>query len=368
MTETSGSSANPFAGLAIPGGTGGAVDPRLMDPEFEMHYGEVGKFGDKVAGQGQYLADTGGRIKKIHLPPLTFSLMGGALNGVHSQVRDQTADAVVKGKDVLESCKAALDQAIKNAKEAEKQSSGGTGDGANGLKGGGIGPKGLGGLGGLGGGLPKGGSGLGGDFTLPEDALGAKPGSGLEQPDLPGTGGLPGSGENGGLPGAGGPDGGGLGGNGLDKDALGRTSLDGLGGNGANALETPKLNAPGDTSLSAHNPNLPTMPSTLTAPATPGIGTAGYGPGEYPTGTRSVTGGYGAAGYGPGAYATGGGTGTGGAGAGGIAGMPYAPMMGPGAGDQKSENPRGAAEPEPESTWFGDVDVAPPVLGAQEDV
>ncbi|MEN3535404.1 hypothetical protein AAH991_09870 [Microbispora sp. ZYX-F-249] len=372
MTDTSGGATNPFAGLATTMGSGGAVDPRLTDPEFKMNYGEVAKFGNDVAGRGQVLADTSGRIKQIHLPPLTFGVIGGALNGVHSQVRNQAADAVAKGKDVLESWKAALDQAVKNAKEAEKQSSGDTGKGGpNGLTGG---PKGAGlpkGLGLGGGGLPKG-AGLGDGWRLPKDTPGADLDTGLKHPDLPGTGDLPGPGGNGGLPGAGGPDGGGLGGSGLDPDGLGRTSLDGLGQNGVNPLETPKLNAPGDTSLSAHNPNLPSVPTLPTTPATPGLGPAGYGPGDYPAGTRTGTGGYGA-GYGPAVYGPGGGLGAGGAGrpgamAGGIPAMPYAPMGGAGSGDQDKERERGTAVPEDESTWFGDEDVAPPVLGMQEDV
>ena len=35
-----------------------------------------------------------------------------------------------------------------------------------------------------------------------------------------------------------------------------------------NPLETPKLNAPGDTSLSGHNPSLPSVPTLPTTPAT----------------------------------------------------------------------------------------------------
>ncbi|MEV4459413.1 hypothetical protein, partial [Microbispora sp. NPDC049633] len=53
--------------------------------------------------------------------------------------------------------------------------------------------------------------------------------------------------------------------------------------------------------------------------------------------------------------------------AGGIPAMPYAPMGGAGSGDQDKERERGVAVPEDESTWFGDEDVAPPVLGMQED-
>ncbi|WP_169986096.1 hypothetical protein [Microbispora sp. H10836] len=366
MADTSGGGTSPFAGLATTMGSGGAVNPRLADPEFKMDYGEVAKFGNDVAGRGQVLADTSGRIKQIHLPPLTFGVIGGALNGVHSQVRNQAADAVAKGKDVLESWKAALDQAVENAKEAEKQSSGGTGKDPNGLTGGpkgaGIDPKGL-GLGG--GGLPKGGAGLGDGWKPPKDMLGTDVDTGLKHPDLPGAGALPGAGD----PDGGGLGGGGLGpdGSGLGKDGLGRTSLDGLGQSGVNPLETPKLNAPGDTSLSAHNPSPPSVP---TLPTTPGLGTTGYGPGDYPTGARSGTGGYGAGGYGPAVYGPGAGLGAAGAGragAGGIPAMPYAPMGGAGSGDHDKERERGAAVPEDESTWFGDEDVAPPVLGMQED-
>ncbi|MBE3008828.1 hypothetical protein IL992_06450 [Microbispora sp. NEAU-D428] len=380
MTDTSGGATNPFAGLATSMGAGGAVDPRLADPEFKMDYGEVTKFGDDVAGRGQVLADTSGRIKKIHLPPLTFGVIGGSLNGVHSQVRNQTADAVAKGKEVLESWKTAIDQAVKNAKEAEKQSSGGQRkDGLpGGPKGAGIDPKKL-GLGG--GGLPKAGpgSGLGNDWKLPKDKLGTDIDDSLQHPDLPDTSTLPGpGGSGGGLPGAGDPNGNGLGGSGLDpngtglgQDGLGRTGLDGLGRNGVNPLETPKLNSPGDTALSAYTPNPSSLP---TVPTVPDLGTAGYGPGDYSTATRPGTGGYGSGGYGSGTYGSGGGPGAAagraGAGAGGMPAMPYAPMAGAGAGsnDDGKERTRGPAVPEDESTWFGDEDVAPPVLGMQEDV
>ncbi|MEU8056571.1 hypothetical protein [Microbispora bryophytorum] len=379
MTDTSGGG-NPFAGLANTMNTGGAVDPRLADPEFKMDYPEVTKFGNDVAGRGQVLADTSDRIKKIHLPMLTFGVIGGSLNGVHSQVRNTTADAVAKGKEVLESWKAAVDQAVQNAKEAEKQSSGDTGKGGqHGLPGGpkvpGFDPKKL----GLGGdGLPKTGpgSGLGNDFTLPKDKLGTDIGDSLSHPDLPDGSTLPGPGGNGdGLGGSGlDPNGGGLGQDGLGQDGLGtdglgRTSLDGLDQNGTNSLETPKLNAPGGTSLSAHNPNLPSVPTLPTTPTTPGLGSTGHGPGDYPPGTRTGTGGYGAGGYGPAVYGPGAGAGRSGGVAGGIPGMPYAPMgAGAGSNDDGKERTRGAAVPEDESTWFGDEDVAPAVLGMQEDV
>ncbi|XVQ87386.1 hypothetical protein ACQP2K_08225 [Microbispora siamensis] len=367
MTDTSGGATNPFAGLATSMGMGGAVDPRLADPEFKMDYGEVTKFGNDVAGRGQVLADTSGRIKNIHLPMLTFGVIGGSLNGVHSQVRNTTADAVAKGKEVLESWKTAIDQAVKNAKEAEKQSSGGHGkvDLPGGPKGPGIDPKGL-GLGG--GGLPKGppGAGLGNDWKLPKDKLGTDVDDSLRHPDLPDTSKLPDPGGNGtGLD----PNGTGLNGSGLDPNGtgLGKTGLDGLDQNG---LNTQGLTSPGGTSLSSYNPNPASVPTV------PNLGTTGYGPGDYTTGNWPGTGGTGTGGYGSGAsgYGTGGAAGSGtagrtGVGAGGMAGMPYAPMAGAGAGsNDDKERTRGPAVPEDESTWFGDEDVAPPVLGMQEDV
>ncbi|MEV5742035.1 hypothetical protein AB0L30_18470 [Microbispora rosea] len=383
MTDTSGGG-NPFAGLANTMYTGGAVDPRLTDPEFKMDYPEVTKFGNDVAGRGQVLADTSGRIKNIHLPMLTFGVIGGSLNGVHSQVRNTTADAVAKGKEVLESWKAAVDQAVKNAKEAEKQSSGDNGKGGKpGLPGGpkapGLDPKKL----GLGGGLPKTGpgSGLGNDFTLPKDKLGTDIDDSLSHPDLPDGSTLPGPGGNGdGLPGPGDVNGDGLGGSGLDpngsglgQDGLGRTGLDGLGQNNVNPLETPKLNNPGDTALSSYTPNPSSLP---TPPPVPDLGTTGYGPGDY-SANRPGSGGYGSGGngsgtYGSGAYGSGAGPGAAGragGGAGGIPAMPYAPMgAGAGSNDDGKERTRGPAVPEDESTWFGDEDVAPSVLGMQEDV
>ncbi|MEU8172925.1 hypothetical protein AB0C14_08605 [Microbispora hainanensis] len=386
MTDTSGGG-NPFAGLANSMNTGGAVDPRLMDPEFKMDYPEVTKFGNAVAGRGQVLGDTSGRIKNIHLPMLTFGVIGGSLNGVHSQVRDRTAEAVAKGQEVLESYRPAIDQAVKNAKEAEKQSSGGPGKGRQpGVPGGpkapGFDPKKL----GLGGdGLPKTGPGadLGKDLTLPKDKPGTDLGDGLPRPDLPDDSSLPGPGDLGdGLPGPGDPNGDGLGGSGLDpngglgQNGLGGTGLDGLGPNGANALETPKLNNPGDTSLSSYTPN---PLQTPTPPPVPDLGTTGHGPGDYSV-NRPGSGGYGSGGYGSGASfgsgasGAGGGLGSGagraGAGPGGMpAAMPYAPMgAGAGSNDDGKERTRGPAVPEDESTWFGDEDVAPPVLGMQEDV
>ncbi|MEU7691309.1 hypothetical protein OHB01_17020 [Microbispora hainanensis] len=386
MTDTSGGG-NPFAGLANTMNTGGVVDPRLVDPEFKMDYPEVTKFGNDVAGRGQVLGATSGRIKNIHLPMLTFGVIGGSLNGVHSRVRDQTAEAVAKGQEVLESYRPAIDQAVENAKEAEKQSSGGPGDPHQpGLPGGpkapGFDPKKL----GLdGGGLPKTdpGADLGKDLTLPKDKLGNGLDDDLPRPDVPDGSSLPDPGDIGdGLPGPGDPDGNGPGGSGLDpngglgQNGLGSTGLDGLGQNGANALETPKLNNPGDTSLSSYNPN---PLQTPTPPSVPDLGTTGYGPGDYSL-NRPGSGGYGSGGYGSGgasygsgASGAGGGLGSGagraGGGSGGIPAMPYAPMgMGAGSNDDGKERTRGPAVPEDESTWFGDEDVAPPVLGMQEDI
>ncbi|KAB8186539.1 hypothetical protein [Microbispora catharanthi] len=372
MTDTSGGATNPFAGLATSmGAGGGAVDPRLTDPEFKMDYNEVTKFGNDVAGRGQVLADTSGRIKNIHLPMLTFGVIGGGLNGVHSQLRNQTADAVAKGKEVLESWKSALDQAVENAKEAEKQSSGGHGkvDVPGGPKGPGFDPKKL----GLGGGVPKVGAGsdLGNDWKLPKDKLGTDLDDSLKHPDLPDTGTLPGpGGSDGGLPGNGlDPNGTGVGGGGgLDPNGagLGRTGLDGLGQNG---LGTQNPTGPGGTALSAYNPNPASVPTV------PNLGTTGYGPGDHTTGNWPGTGGTGTGGYGSGASGTGGAAGygtagRGGVGTGGMAGMPYAPMAGAGAGsnDDGKERARGPAVPEDESTWFGDEDVAPPVLGMHEEI
>ncbi|MEV4294878.1 hypothetical protein [Microbispora rosea] len=378
MTDTSGGG-NPFAGLANTMNTGGAVDPRLADPEFKMDYPEVTKFGNDVAGRGQVLADTSGRIKNIHLPMLTFGVIGGSLNGVHSQVRNTTADAVAKGKEVLESWKAAVDQAVKNAKEAEKQSSGGHGkvDVPGGPKGPGFDPKKL----GLGGGVPKVGAGsdLGNDWKLPKDKLGTDLDDSLPHPDLPDGSTLPDPGGSGdGLPDPGDVNGDGLGGSGLDpnggglgQDGLGRTGLDGLGQNGVNPLETPKLNNPGDTALASYTPNPSSLP---TPPPVPDLGTTGYGPGDYsvnrPGSGGSGSGGYGSGTYGSGAYGSGAGAaGRAGGGAGGIPAMPYAPMgAGAGSNDDGKERTRGPAVPEDESTWFGDEDVAPSVLGMQEDV
>ncbi|MEU6407421.1 hypothetical protein [Microbispora sp. NPDC046933] len=375
MTDTSGGATNPFAGLATSrGANGGAADPRLADPEFFMRYPEVGKFANRVASHGQTLADTSAAIKNIHLPMGTFGAIGGGLNGVHSTLRDQAADAVAKGKEVLDSWKTVLDQAVENAKEAEKQSSGGPGKGGlNGLDGGpkgaGLDPKGL-GLGG--GGLPKGGpgSGLGDDWKLPKD----KPGTGLDdslkRPDLPDPSTLPGPGGSGGdLPSTGDPNGNGLdpNGNGIDPNG------NGLGGSGLdpNGLDPNALNlqapaTPGGTALSAHNPAPPTVPTL------PDLGTTGYGPGDYSTGIRPGAGGTGTGAYGTGAYGTGaspgyGGAGRAGIGAGGMPAVPYAPMAGAGSGGDDKDRERGPAVPEDESTWFGDEDVAPAVLGMQEE-
>ncbi|OPG03960.1 hypothetical protein B1L11_38905 [Microbispora sp. GKU 823] len=362
------------------GANGGAVDPRLSDPEFFMRYSEVGKFANQVASHGQALSDTSAAIKNIHLPMGTFGVIGGGLNGVHSKLRDQAADAMAKGKGVLDSWKLALDKAVENAKEGEKESSGKTGKGGlNGLgggtKGAGIDPKKL-GLGG--GGLPKTGpSGLGNDWKLPKDKLGTDLDDSLKHPDLPDPSTLPGPGGKGGdLPSPGDPNGAngnGLGGSGLDPNGLngngiGRTGLDGLDRNAPNP-QAPAV--PGDTALSAHTPAPPTVPTL------PDLGTSGYGPTDYSTGTRTGTGGSGSGGYGTSGYGSGGygsgastgyeGAGRGGIGAGGVPGVPYAPMAGAGNNGEDKDRHRGPAVPEDESTWFGEEDVAPAVLGMQEE-
>lgn len=381
---TDGGASNPFAGLAATlGGSGGAVNPRLADPEFYMDRGQMTGFANRVVTHGEALTDMAAGIRKIHLPVGTFGVIGGSLNGVHSKVRDDAAEAVTKGRQVLDSWKKALDQARSNAEEAEKASKtgNGNGDGLNGLgggaKAGGL-PKGL-GLGGM----PK----LGANGGVDPKDLGKGLGDDWKQPDLSGKGpsgsDLPGTNPNGtDLPGTDLPNtnlpptdlpntdpGGGLNQNGLNQNGLNGTGLD----PNATGLQTPKI--PGDTALSGYNPSLPPAATTP-----PGFDPSAYGPGGTGTGTGTGSGGAGgygstgygsSAGYGSGAYGSGTASGSGGAGRAGVGGvpaMPYAPMgAGAGSGDEGKDRARGPAVPEDESTWFGDEDVAPAVLGMQEE-
>jgi hypothetical protein len=337
------------------GGNGGSVpdlsglgmdNPHAMDPKLHMEYAEVRGLGENVAGQGQNLDTMSGRLKGLDLNVYTFGLVGGPLNAAHDHFRDSATKALDQGKEVLKSWQEALRAAASHTEEAEKASSA---------------PKDPSGLP-LGPGFDP--SGLG----LPPDGLGLPDAGGLN-PDGSDLNGLDPDGLN---PDGLNPDGtdpNGLNPNGLDPNSLNPNGLNpggidpNLNPNGLdpNGLNPDGLN-PDGTRLANADPNA-FRPPAIPDVQTPGPGTVD--PRNIGTGFR--TGGGGA--Y-PGGAAVpeslGMGRGPGGT-AGGLPFLPFAPMGGGVGNDGERERGSDTALPEDESTWLGDDDIAPPVIGMEEE-
>jgi hypothetical protein len=352
-----------------------------------MDHEKVRDLGDGMGKRAPVMTELSGKIRAIQINTLTFGAIGGGLNVAHTQVRDSAADAVEKGREVLESWKEALSKVAENTKEAEKAGAGKEGQGPPkppGIGGGktpsfkepdlgGLGledPEGLGGLDESGlGDLGKQPAGLDDGFKPPgsgdvpqspgfdppgSDALPKPPGSD-DVFDPPGSGDLPrppGPEDVPKPPGfdpsqgtAGNVDPPKL--NGLDGDALGKNAL----------------NDPLKTELSGYDPKLTGLDAPSNAFKTPEMSDL-RSPGAEGVSTGGRTGaGSGFSGANPGG-AAGQGAGLGGRGLGssGMPMMPLSPMGGGAGGDGDKDRERSTWLTEDEGVWGGDGDVAPPVI------
>ncbi|MBB5074864.1 hypothetical protein [Nonomuraea endophytica] len=337
---------------------------------------QVKNIGGQIGGRGGDFTILSNRTKVIDMPPFTFGVVGAGINVAHRGTVDKAAQALVDGKEVVESYKKALkdvadhvDQAHK-ASKLEKEPPAGPEikppAGPGGIKppgGPGFDPKGLDKMGGPGpndikvpgpddikgpGDLGKKPSDL--DDLIPKDPkdpdkidvpkqpglddLGNRPGTDTPNPNMP----------NPNLPTTNTPN---LDTGDLDKklqDA--KTDLAGV---------DPKV--PGLNDLANRNPTLPDgrLPGAPTSTGTGGFSGADNGLGR---GSGGGSGGLGGAGgMGNIAKALNGG---------GMPMMPMAPMGGAGAGgDGNQDRERTTYLSEDEGVWGGDEDIAPPVLGKE---
>ncbi|MEU4326312.1 hypothetical protein [Nonomuraea dietziae] len=365
--------------LGLPSFTTGTEHPKKRDPDYEMAPGLVRQLGKDFASHGDDMTALSKKTQSIDLPGLTFGAIGYGLVGAHNGVRDSTADALAKGKDVLESWRTALNAAADYNDLAEESSKtkGGKEEsfGAKMPKVGGMKTPSF--------GDPGGGKGLDlpdsklpdsklpdsklpdsklpdrklPDSKLPDSKLPDRklPDSKLPDSQLPDSK-LPDSQ----LPGSQLPD------SKLPDSKLPDTTLPDSKLPDTGELDK-KLTNPIESKLSSYDPKLssqdltgrgipqPTMNQPTTSLPDPrsggGTGTA-YGAG----GGTGSGGGLGAAGAGAGAR---------GMGAGGMPMLPFAPGMGGAAGEQdKDREGSGLLKGDP-ADWEDDQDIAPPVLGKE---
>ncbi|WP_188191150.1 type VII secretion target [Nonomuraea sp. SYSU D8015] len=297
----------------------------------------------------------------LDVPWPHFGVVGLGVHSVHQDAIANQRDALERARAALASWMPALKHASENYRKADDDS--GNVPGLNDIPGpGNLGMDGL-----KNANLPKipGGGLPGGDL----------PGGRLPGGDLPG-GRLPGGDLPGGdLPGNGKPPGSDLPSTDLPKPNLPGTDLPGTDLPQQNLPTTDPadmrvpdldsaLNNPGKTDLSSYQPpppgvgsNLPTVdpgsPGTRTVPGTLGGPGGGVGVGAGPNGAVP-------------AAAT---AGLRGAAGSGMPMMPFMPMgAGGAAGDQKNDREKTVGLSEDEGVWGGDEDIAPQVIGQEEDL
>jgi hypothetical protein len=111
------SSDDPIAGISS-----GFMDPRTDDPDFHMQHSSVETLGTNVGSYGDAMTALSQKTRAIDMHTLTFGTIGGGLNVAHRSARDSAADALAKGKDVLDSWDKALHDASRNTKQGEDAS------------------------------------------------------------------------------------------------------------------------------------------------------------------------------------------------------------------------------------------------------
>ncbi|MFC4115554.1 hypothetical protein [Nonomuraea zeae] len=359
---------NPFGDISS---LGTSMSPSSIDPNFKMRHSSVRTLGTNVAGYGQDLTQMSDKTRSIDMHTLTFGVIGGGLNVAHRSVRDNAADALKQGKEVLDSWKDALSTAADNTQQAEE--AGKTGDEKGGGKTPSL-PKTPGGLGNLGagglGGSPTGLGDLGGSKVDPSDLNLDKPSPGdldpsdldpsdidtpdldqpdLTQPDLT-------------QPDLTQPD---LTQPGATQPDLTTPDLSGVQQPNTSIPDLNGVNQPTGTNLAGVDPNLANTPipqvrtpdATAYDPRTSvSVPRSSVG---YPEGALGSTGSAGSGVGAPGSLARALNTGT----------PIYPPPMGGGAGgagNEDKDRERGAHVPEEEGVWGMDEDYAPAVLGREE--
>ncbi|MCK2221290.1 pentapeptide repeat-containing protein [Actinomadura sp. ATCC 31491] len=332
--------------------------------------GELANAGTRIESQTELLSRLNQSSTNLPVPWPHFGVLGMGVQSVHEKAIESQRSALERAREALETWQPALVAADKNYKKADDES--GKPPGSD-LPPGGL-PTGLPKTD-LPTGLPK--TDLPGTDLPGTDLPGTNlPGTNLPGTDLPGTD-VPGSDLPGSdLPGSDVP-GSDLPGGNLPGTDLPGTNLPGANGNQPNIPTTD----PADTRVpdldSALNPNKTDL-SAFQPTATPQVPT--IDPNAAGLNSRTgVPGSIGLPGSGTGA---GGGIGAGGAlpggaaaalrGAAGSSGMPMMPMMpmsGAGAnGNQERDRDKTVGLGEDEGVWGGDEDIAPPVLGQEDDL
>ncbi|MEV0628253.1 pentapeptide repeat-containing protein [Nonomuraea wenchangensis] len=338
---------------------------------------ELSKAGGKINDQTQLIGQVDARSESLPVPWPHFGVLGWGVQSVHEKAIQSQREALARAKEALESWDPALRAADKNYTKADDAS----GDPNNLPKttfpGGGL-PNTK---------LPK--------TNLPNTDLPKTnlPNTNLPNTDLPNTN-LPNTNlPNTDLPNSDVP-GGNLPNTNIPGTDLPNGNLPGTNLPGANlpGTDLPKTNLPGldpaDTRVpdldAALNPNRTDL-SSFQPTATPTPQVPGFDPSSSGLGTRTnVPGSLGLPGTGsvPGT-GVGGGIGLGGGvpgnaaaagmrGAGaGMSGMPMMPMMpmsGAGNANQERDRDKTVGLGEDEGVWGGDEDIAPPVLGQEDDL
>ena len=328
-----------------------------MEAGFHMKPGRVRDLAEELGNSGGSIQSVRNAIEGASMPTYAFGIIGAGLQGAYSEVQKKAAEALKDAEGVLTNWKDNLTRAADSVERAEEESSP---DPTNTPP---FDPSKLGG-----GGMPK--------FDPSGfDPNGLNPGgldpNGLDPNGLDPNGLDPNGLDPNGLD-PNGLDPNGLDPNGLDPNGLDPNGLDpnGLDPNGLkpNGLD-PNLSGVGDPTNTSLANAAPTDLRSLVDPRLVdpnALGNTG-------TGLRNsigtpMGGGSGGGIGGPGGGLGGLGNAARGLGANGMPFMPFAPMGGASAGgDKDRERERGASLSEDESTWLGDEEVAPPVIGMEED-
>ncbi|MEU6729011.1 hypothetical protein ABZ917_35350 [Nonomuraea wenchangensis] len=334
---------------------------------------ELAKAGGKITDQAGLIGQVDGRSDNLPVPWPHFGVLGWGVQNVHEKAIQSQREALARAKEALESWDPALRAADKNYTKADDASGDPNNLPKTTLPGGGL----------PGGGLPN--------TKLPNTDLPKTdlPSTNLPNTDLPKTN-LPNTDlPNTDLPNTDVP-GGNLPNPNIPNTDLPNANLPGTNPPGANlpGTDLPKTNLPGmdpadtrvpdldaalnpnKTDLSSFQPTATPTPQVPTFdPSSNGLGTRTNVPGSLGLPGTGVGGGVGLGGGGvvPGSAAAAGMRGA----TAGMSGMPMMPMMpmsGAGNANQERDRDKTVALGEVEGVWEGDEDIAPPVLGQEDDL
>ncbi|MGA4990507.1 pentapeptide repeat-containing protein [Nonomuraea bangladeshensis] len=335
---------------------------------------ELARAGGKITDQAKLIGQVDGRSANLPVPWPHFGVLGWGVQNVHEKAIQSQREALARAKEALESWDPALRAADKNYTKADDASGDPNNLPKTTLPGGGL-PN---------GGLPN--------TKLPSTNLpnADLPKTNLPNTDLPNTN-LPNTNlPNTDLPNTDVPDGN-LPNTNVPGTDLPNANLPGTNTPGANlpGTDLPKTNLPGmdpaDTRVpdldAALNPNKTDLssfkPTATPTPQVPGFDPSVNGPGTRTgvpntlgvpvTSTVPGTGVGGGLGAVPGNAAAAGLRGAT-AGASGMPMMPMMPMSGAGNANQERDRDKIVGLGEDEGVWGGDEDIAPPVLGQEDDL